>query len=87
MHYAAFANVHPPPVPFPLSIESINRVAALFKAGGYLSFDNYALRAKSEHLSLGLSGPGAWTAELGAALKRAIRSDGCGVGASRRSKP
>ena len=34
MHQAAFQRFPNPPAPFPLSCESIRRVAALFKAGG-----------------------------------------------------
>ena len=65
MHQAAFQRFPNPPAPFPLSCESIRRVAALFKAGGYMSFENYAMRAKSEHLSLQLHGHGAWSMEHG----------------------
>ena len=53
VHQAAFQRVPNPPAPFPLSCDSICRVASLFKAGGYMSFQNYAMRKKSEHLSLG----------------------------------
>ena len=88
MHAAAFRSEPPPPVPpFPLSPEIIVRVAAMFKAGGYLSFENYMLRAKSEHLGLGLVGPGSWSPELSAAVKEAIRSCNRGAGISRQSKP
>ena len=87
MHAAAFQKYASPPPAFPLTPDIITRVAALFKAGGYMSFDNYAMRAKSEHLSMALVGPGAWTAELSAALRSAIRSCGRGVGSSRQSKP
>ena len=76
-----------PPPTFPLTCDSILRVSALFKAGGYLSFENYIYRAKSEHLALGLTGPGAWSHELTAAMKDAIRSCTRGVGVSRQSKP
>ena len=65
MHQAAFQRFPNPPGPFPLTCDSIRRVAALFKAGGYLSFVNYAMRAKSEHLSLQLHGHGAWSMEHG----------------------
>ena len=87
LHNAAFRQLPVPPAPFPLSCESIRRTASLFKAGGYLSFENYAKRAKSEHLSLGLRGHGAWSTELSAAMASAIRSVGRGAGASRQSKP
>ena len=80
MHAAAFASR--PDVPaFPLTPSKITRVAALFKAGGYLSYENYVLRAKSEHLSLGLTGAHAWSIELTAALNDSVRSCGRGTGA------
>ena len=87
IHQAAFQRDPNPPAPFPLSCESIRRIAALFKAGGYMSFENYAMRAKSEHLSLQLHGHGSWSMELNAALTGAIRSVNRGVGVSRQSEP
>ena len=87
LHEAAHAMQPAPPPPFPLTPDGITRTAALFKAGGYLSFANYAFRAKSEHLSMELCGPGAWSAELSESLKGAIRSCDRDVGTSRQSKP
>ena len=87
LHEAAYASVAVPPSPFPLSCDSILRVSALFKAGGYLSFENYMYRAKSEHLALGLTGPGAWSPELAAAMRDAIRSCSRGTGIARQSRP
>ena len=58
MHAAAYALLASPPPAFPLTCDGITRMAALFKAGGYMSYDNYAMRAKSEHLAMGLTGPG-----------------------------
>ena len=87
MHQAAFARSRVQPPPFPLTPEIITRVAALFKAGNYLSFDNYMARAKSEHLSLGIVGPGSWSHELSAAAADACRSCARGTGTSRQSKP
>ena len=46
-----------------------------------------AQRAKSEHLALALAGTGAWSAELTAAYKDAVRSVNRGVGIARQSKP
>ena len=60
----------------------IKRVAALFKAGGYLSFDNFAMRAKSAHLE---ADPYAWDPALERALAEAMRSVGRGTGTSRQS--
>ena len=71
MHEAAYSGCPAPPAPFPLSCDSIRRVASLFKAGGYLSFENYAMAAKSEHLSLGLRGHG----PRSSVLRWQVRSD------------
>ena len=87
MHDAVFAREVVRPPPFPLTPLIIDKVATLFKAAGYLSFDNYMFRAKSEHLALGICGPGAWSAELSAAMKDAIRSCNRGAGTSRQSQP
>ena len=86
IHHAAFSVGQPVP-PFPLTPLIIRRVAALFKQGGYLSFENYMLRAKAEHLSLGATGVGAWTPDLSIAMREAIRSCCRGVGTSRQSQP
>jgi hypothetical protein len=51
MHVAAHRHIHPPPPPFPLTPTILHRIAALFKAGGYLSYENYVIWAKSEHLA------------------------------------
>ena len=87
LHEAAHAAVPHSVPPFPLTPDIIARVASLFKAGSYLSFDNYMMRAKSEHLALGLTGAGAWTIELSTAMRDAIRSCERGAGVSRQSKP
>ena len=87
VHEAAFAREVVRPPPFPLTPLIIDKVATLFKAAGYLSFDNYMFRAKSEHLLLGICGPGAWSAELSGAMKDAIRSCNRGAGTSRQSQP
>ena len=87
LHSAAHAGERPQAPPFPLTVGSIQKVAALFKAGRYLSFDNYINRAKAEHLALGLVGAGAWSAELERAVKDSIRSVNRGAGTSRQSQP
>ena len=51
-HAAAFAHDLPHVPAFPLSPMAIRRVGALFRAGRYASYDNYASRAKAEHLAL-----------------------------------
>ena len=87
MFAAAYSTAQHPPPPFPLTPQIIFRVAALFKAGRYLSFEQYMQRAKSEHLALALAGTSAWSAELAAAYKDAVRSVNRGVGIARQSKP
>ena len=84
MHSYQHEVISPPP--FPLTVDSIQRVSALFKAGNYLSFDNYILRAKSEHLSVSPSA-GSWTSELATAVKDAMRSVNRHTGTSRQSRP
>ena len=86
LHAAAFAGRVPPLDPFPLTSEKLIATSALFKAGGYLSFDNYAFRAKSEHLMLG--GESAqWTDHLRLIFNQCRDSVGRGSGVSRQSKP
>ena len=46
-HRAAHQHDAPDAPPFPLTALSIRRVGALFKAGKYQAFDNYAARAKA----------------------------------------
>ena len=43
-------------------------VSALFKEGGYLSFDNYILRTRAEHISM-KSGADTWTLDFGRVRK------------------
>lgn len=86
LHDAAFEDTDPPPPHFPLTVTAINRIAALCKAGRYLSYDNYVLRAKSAHMERGGT-DGLWTQELAIAVKETIRSVGRGAGAARQSLP
>ena len=72
--------------PFPLTPDGIYRIAALFKAGGYLSFDNYMLRAKAEHV-VAEGANGEWSRALDRACKDCMRSVGRGAGAARQSSP
>ena len=87
LHDAAFSHDLPGTPAFPLSALSIRRVGALFKAGKYQSFDNYASRAKAAHILLGDSSGGRWTAELDRVLTDTRRSVNRGVGSSRQSQP
>ena len=71
---------------FPLTPAGVQSIAALFKAGGYLSFDNYMFRAKAEHVAV--EGPnGIWTEALDRVCKDCMRSVGRGAGAARQSSP
>ena len=72
--------------PFPLTPKGVERVAALFKAGGYLSFDNHMLRAKAEHV-IAEEAKGEWSRALDRACKECMRSVGRGAGAARQSSP
>jgi len=87
MHVAAHRRMSPPPSPFPLTPDIIHRVAAMFKAGKYLSFENYMMWAKSEHIAVSASAPATWTIELSTAMNDAIRSCDRGAGISRQSHP
>ena len=86
MHRMAFCRESAPPPAFPLTEDKIIRIAALFKAAGYKSFDNYMGRAKAEHIALGPAG-GDWTPSLDRSAKDAIRSVLRGVGKVRQSTP
>ena len=54
--------------------------------GGYLSFGNYAFRAKCEHLMRG-GDDARWTEHLRSIFNQCRDSVGRGIGASRQSKP
>ena len=69
---------------FPLTSAGVQRIAALFKAGGYLSFDNYMFRAKAEHI-VAEGASGEWSRALDRACKDCMRSVGRGAGAARQS--
>ena len=87
MHRMAFCRSDDPPPPFPLTEDIIVRVAALFKAAGYRSFDNYIGRAKAEHIALGTDAGGEWSHSLDRASKDAMRSVARGIGKARQSTP
>ena len=86
-HLAAFAHDLAPPEPFPLSPLAIRRVGSLFRAGRYLSFNNYASAARAEHIGLGLEAGGGWSALLERTFRDVCRAVNRGVGTSRQSQP
>ena len=71
----------------PLTIEKIACVGALFKAGRYVSYPNYASRAKAEHLADFPRHGIPWSEELAVAIKDATRSVQRGLGSARQSLP
>ena len=88
MHALAFRFHVPAVEPFRLTVEKIERVSALFKAGSYLSFDNYIGRAKAEHFTVVKdSGVDPWPLDLSRAYTEGIRSVGRNSGTSRQSLP
>ena len=66
---------------WPLSEQSLVRVSALFKLGGYKSFKNYLSRAKDHHISLGFE----WSDKLDAVARKCSRSVLRGLAGSTRS--
>lgn len=84
MHHAWFGVGVPP---LPLTAEKIRAVAAMFKAGHYASFSNYACRAKVEHIVRADTHLAPWTEELAFELRAAQRSVSRGVGPSKQSYP
>ena len=71
----------------PLTVRSINHVAALFKAAGFVSYSNYAHCAKSEHIATMHRHGLPWTDDLEQALRDTKRSVTRGAGGSRQSSP
>ena len=71
----------------PLTIDKIACVGSLFKAGRYVSYPNYASRAKAEHLAAFPDHGIPWSEELAVAIKDAIRSIQRGLGSTRQSLP
>ena len=71
----------------PLTVSKIKAVAALFKAGNYTSFANYASRAKAEHVDQFHVHAVPWTEELTVEIKGALRSITRGRGPSKQSCP
>ena len=71
----------------PLTPESIEGVCSLFKAAGYISTSNYAMRAKAEHMSCVAAHGVSWPPELERSLTDSIRSATRGLGAARQSAP
>ena len=71
----------------PLTVAGFNRVAALFKAAEYLSYSNYAYRAKSAHIAKMRQHGIPWTDDLEQVLKDTRRSVTRGAGGARQSCP
>ena len=79
---------HGPGVPvLPLSARKIGNVAAMFKAGRYTSYPNYATIAKAEHVAAHEHHGVAWSDELTIAIRDATRSVQRGLGSSKQSMP
>ena len=68
--------------PVPLTEESLERVACLFKIGGYKSFKNYLSRIKEHHVDSGFI----WTQSLQNMARRCTRSVLRGLGGPTRSE-
>ena len=73
--------------PLPLTVHKIKAVAALFKAGHYLSFANYASRAKAEHIEYFHVHGVCWSEELSVEMRNSMRSITRGAGPSKQSFP
>jgi len=84
MHNAWFGNDVPV---LPLSVIKIKAVAAMFKAGHYTAFSNYASRAKAEHIEQFHAHGVPWSEELAVELKGALRSITRGRGTAKQSYP
>ena len=68
---------------FPLSVEKLRAVGAVFKARGYRSFPNYLTKAKQQHIRL----TGSWPVLLDLEARQIKRSVRRGLGPSRQSEP
>ena len=84
MHRAWFGEAVPV---LPLTVCKIKAVAALFKAGNYTAFANYASRAKAEHIEQFHVHAVPWSEELTCEIKGALRSVTRGRGPSKQSCP
>ena len=71
----------------PLTVLKIKGVGAMFKAGHYLAFSNYASRAKAEHIDQFHVHGVPWCDELTVELKGALRSITRGRGAAKQAFP
>lgn len=69
--------------PYPLTANTIRAVSAMFRAGNYGSYRNYAFAAKGQHIRMGFQ----WSQQLDKILKDCIRSVNRGLGCSNRSEP
>ena len=86
--WARFHQEAMPHIPvLPLTAHVINVVSALFKVGQYVSFHNYAQRAKTEHMGTVSAHGVPWSVELERCLKDCTRSVLRGLGAAQQSLP
>ena len=84
LHHAWFGDAEPVT---PLTSIKILAIASMFKSGGYVSFSNYAARAKYEHMATFNIHQIPWSEELARTVKDATRSVTRGVGSARQSEP
>ena len=75
-HHEAFDTPAATPSAIPVTIRSIIVVGALFKRGGYRSFENYVSAIKGAHIEAGFD----WTQLHAHTTRWATRSVGRGVG-------
>ena len=68
---------------FPLTVEKLRAVGAVFKSKGYRSFPNYMSKAKQHHIRL----TGSWPVLLEQESRQVKRSVRRGLGPSRQSEP
>ncbi|CAE8680307.1 unnamed protein product [Polarella glacialis] len=66
---------------FPITVDKLRDVAAIFKAGDYRSFPNYVSRIKEEHIRLNFD----WTQQLDLFAMKYKKSVLRGMGPSRQS--
>ena len=65
--------------PFPITVASLKRIAALMELDGFRSFGNYASWAKATHIQRGFD----WTQQLAMEITQAGRSVNRGIGPCR----
>ena len=68
---------------YPLTPTGLKAVAAMFRAGNYSSFRNYAFAVKGQRVRMGYL----WTQQMDKLLRDCIRAVNRGIGESKRSEP